>query len=260
MTTPFLRTFGAGPVPVFALHCSLAHSGAWAGVAQYLDPVVTLKAMDLPGHGQSPMPARPEATADEAVDWALQTLETPCHLFGHSFGAYIALRVALEAPERVLSLSLYEPVFFAAAKDANPSAFAQNLDEMKAMNDLAQGGDWLAAARAFTEIWGDGRPWEMLPDRMKTAMAAGMPMVLGANQALLEDTANVLPRLGRLTMPVLIADGALSHRVIKPVQDGLAARIPGARRETLEGAGHMGVIANPDRVAEVFGEGILRKA
>ena len=101
MTTAFLRTFGAGPVPVFALHCSLAHSGAWAGVAQYLDPVVTLKAMDLPGHGQSPMPARPEATADEAVEWVLQTLETPCHLFGHSFGAYIALRVALEAPERV---------------------------------------------------------------------------------------------------------------------------------------------------------------
>jgi lipase len=43
--------------------------------------------------------------------------EGPVHLIGHSFGATVALRLAIEAPERVASLTLIEPVLFAAAPD-----------------------------------------------------------------------------------------------------------------------------------------------
>ncbi|MFN7164603.1 MAG: alpha/beta hydrolase, partial [Hyphomonas sp.] len=46
-----MRTYDRGGArQVLALHCSLAHGGAWAGVAAGLSGVI-LAAPDLPGHG-----------------------------------------------------------------------------------------------------------------------------------------------------------------------------------------------------------------
>jgi pimeloyl-ACP methyl ester carboxylesterase len=213
---------------------------------------VTMRAMDLPGHGKSPQPEKPEAAADVSVAWAREVIQDPVHLFGHSFGAYVALRLAVECPDKVLSLSLYEPVFFAGAKAINPEAHAANLERMAGLDALLKAGDPEAAARQFTEVWGDGRPWEMLPARARQMMADGMPMVLAANGALIEDDAGILPRLSEIKVPTLLMDGALSPEVVGAVQDGLAAQIQGAQRKTLEGAGHMGVLSHPSEVARAF--------
>jgi pimeloyl-ACP methyl ester carboxylesterase len=75
-----------------------------------------MTAFDLPGHGQS-------ADWDGHGDYGRRTAEVaatfytePLHLIGHSFGAVTALRLALAAPEGVRSLTLIEPVLFAAAR------------------------------------------------------------------------------------------------------------------------------------------------
>jgi len=117
-----LRMFGTGPRPVLALHCSLAHGGAWTAVAARL-PGCRLLAPDLPGHGLSPDWAGPgdyhDATT-RAVGSLLGALaqDGPVDLLGHSFGATVALRLALQRPELVRSLMLVEPVLFAAARAA----------------------------------------------------------------------------------------------------------------------------------------------
>ena len=49
----FWQVFGAGSRPALAIHCSLASSKAWAGVAERLSGRTTLTAFDLPGHGRS---------------------------------------------------------------------------------------------------------------------------------------------------------------------------------------------------------------
>ena len=254
MTKGFVRTVGEGPEPVFALHCSLAHSGTWAGVAQKLAPHITMQAMDLPGHGESPAPKRPEAMADVATEWAKGILTQPTHLFGHSFGGYVALRFAVERPEMVKSLSLYEPVFFAAGEHWAPELFARHVEEMRALERHMHDGNPEAAARGFVADWGTGLPWEGMPEEMRSAMTGGMPLVMGATAALYEDSADVLGRLDRLAMPVLLADGAQSHSIVKPIQDSLADKISGARRVTLPKAGHMGVLSHPKVVAEAFGQ------
>ena len=252
MTTPFVRTFGDGPVPVFALHCSLAHSGSWGGVAMACDPYVTMRAMDLPGHGKSPQPTRPEEAGELAVSWAAEAIETPMHLCGHSFGAYVALRLAVERPEKVLSLSLYEPVFFAAAREFDPEVYAARFSEMAELDGLMVAQDYEGAAKRFVQDWGGGLPWEMLPEEMRKMMAAGMPLVVGANEALIEDSADILSRVSEISVPTLLMDGAESHPIVKPIQDSLADKINGAKRQTLKGVGHMGVISHPKDVAAAY--------
>ena len=96
-----------GARPVLALHCSLAHAGAWAGLAEALQGV-TVTAIDQIGHGRA-------ADWDESSDLHAQATAAavtmaesigdggPVDLFGHSFGGTVALRVALERPDLVVA-------------------------------------------------------------------------------------------------------------------------------------------------------------
>lgn len=49
----FARSFGEGPRPLLAVHCSLAHSGAWRGLAAAMEREVTLTGFDMLNHGRS---------------------------------------------------------------------------------------------------------------------------------------------------------------------------------------------------------------
>ena len=44
---------GDGPRDVLAIHCTLAHSGAWRGLLREMEGEITLHAIDLPSHGRS---------------------------------------------------------------------------------------------------------------------------------------------------------------------------------------------------------------
>ena len=48
------RQNGAGARQVFALHCTMAHAGAWRGLAGALSDDVTITAIDMCRHGISP--------------------------------------------------------------------------------------------------------------------------------------------------------------------------------------------------------------
>ena len=146
--TLHLRTFGSGPRKGLALHCSLAQGGVWAGVANGL-PRVTLLAPDLPGHGRSP-------DRDPASDYHSQTtravlalIGSPRDVIGHSFGATVALRIALERPDLVRTLTLIEPVLFAAARAAGAPAFAMFQAENAVFAAYCHAGNMRAAAAAF---------------------------------------------------------------------------------------------------------------
>ena len=50
----FAQHWGKGRQDALMLHCSLASSEAWSGVAKRLTEQLTMTAVDLPGHGKSP--------------------------------------------------------------------------------------------------------------------------------------------------------------------------------------------------------------
>jgi pimeloyl-ACP methyl ester carboxylesterase len=72
---------------------------------------------DLPGHGRSAPWAGTDYHSD-ATAVAAALLHGPTHIIGHSFGATVALRLAVERPDLVSRVTLIEPVMFAAAGGA----------------------------------------------------------------------------------------------------------------------------------------------
>ncbi len=242
---------GEGPRKVLALHCSLAHSGSWVGLARAVSGRVTLTAMDLPGHGRSgAWDGRGEIQA-VCTAIAADFLDGPTDILGHSFGATVALRLAVEHPDLVRSLVLYEPVFFAVALLDHPGMRATHAAEMRGYCDGMAGGDMMRAAECFTRVWGDGRDWEDLPEDTRHALAAQMPLIEAAAPALYEDAGGLLARdaLCKITAPVLLIEGSESPAVIATINSGLAARIPRTRRAVIAGAGHMGPLTHPRQLA-----------
>ena len=251
-----IRTFGAGPRQAVALHCSLAQGGAWAGVAAGL-PGVTLHAPDLPGHGRSPDWDR-QGDLHDATTRAVLALLTgaPVDLIGHSFGATVALRIALERPDLVRTLTLVEPVLFAAAKAAGSPAYAAFHALSAPFDAEFRSGHKRKAAEAFQAVWGGDVALSQMPLHMQTYITDRIDLIPAGFPALDGDSAGLLGhgRLEALGLPVLLLEGAQSPAVIGAIQHELARRLPQARRLRVAGAAHMLPITHPAEVARAIAE------
>ena len=234
----YWTTFGQGSRQALMIHCGLSHSGAWRGMARHLSGAMTMMAFDMPGHGRSgAWDGRAELQGFTA-EIGLDLLVEPAHLIGHSFGATVALRMAIMRPEMVLSLVLIEPVFFAVAAAEN-SEVAREIEELfSSFNDSVLRDDMHAAAEAFLGIWGD-----RLADQMHLIVASG--------PALHQDVGGMLAPglLTSLTIPTLLLEGACSPRVVNQINGGLAARLPSSSRAIISGASHMVPITHPKQVS-----------
>lgn len=245
-----------GPRPVLALHCSLAHSGAWAGLAAGLSGV-TVTAPDLPGHGNAPDWDGRQDLHRLATDQAAATVDALAgaggvDLIGHSFGATVALRLALQTPHRFRSLTLIEPVLFAAVHAGGWPGWPGFLAEGQAMRALLASGDRDAATRRFLAEWGDGAPFDTLPDRLRRYMTDRIHLIPAQDDALIADAAGILApeRLEDARLPVLLIDGSKSPPVMAAIMDELARRLPAAHCATVPGAGHMVPISHAGQVAQ----------
>jgi pimeloyl-ACP methyl ester carboxylesterase len=254
MQPVFSQVFGCGSRNVLAAHCGLAHSGAWRGLAQQLAEESSFTAFDLLSHGKSPDWDGRGDYQDCNVEAGLTMLQAPADLIGHSFGATVALRLAVARPELVRSLILIEPVFFAAAiADGSPAVAAMEEEEAP-FREAWEAGDAALAARLFNRIWGPGEPkWPDLPEAARAGMTRSIHIIPAARPALHGDRAGLLKPgvLEGLSVSVLLIEGAQSHPVMFDVTRGLQRRMPDARIETVASAGHMVPITHAAEVADL---------
>lgn len=245
----FWREMGSGGEPVLLLHCGLGQSGMWKGVAAELASRARMIAPDLPDHGRSgPFPEGCDVI--EAAARAMQPFVAPgTHLAGHSFGAVVALCLALERPRDVASLTLIEPVFFAAAQGA--PEHARHRARERALFETCEDGDGMAMAEGFNALWGGGVPWGRFPPETQAGMARQMPFVRATEAGLWEDRLDMLRpgALEALTCPVRLVRGSATVPIIADVHAGLRARLPWASDTVIDGAAHMLVTSHAKPVA-----------
>ena len=233
--------------PALALHCMMGSGSYWGPIAEALEGRVDLRGFDIPGHGRSDdwSPEEDDPDFHTAVTRiAASFIDRPLDLIGHSLGATVALRIAVAAPDAVRSLTLIEPVLFAAA----PDAMQDRLDDK--LRALLDSGDDLGAAQAFLSIWGTHDP-ASLPPAMRDAMVRQIRLVADTAPTLRHDRANILRDGGleAIDAPVLLISGQDSPPVIGAIADALAARLPDVGRAQVPDAGHMLPLTHPDQVA-----------
>src|SRR6185436_13074141 len=116
----------SGP-PVVLLHGLGSSCRDWEFQEVALEERYRVVSVDLPGHGSSTSSGQPVTIESMADDVAalLATLDDadPAHVVGLSLGACVALRLGLQAPERVRSLTLVNP--FARVQPTGPRDVAR---------------------------------------------------------------------------------------------------------------------------------------
>ena len=171
------------------------------------------------------------------------------HVVGHSMGGVIAQQVALDAPQRVRSLSLL--CTFARGKDG-----ARPTPRILWMSLRTRVGTRRMRRRAFLELV---VPRKDLDRTDPDALAEGLAPLLGRDLA---DSPPILMkqlkalgrhdafhRLAQLSgIPTWVASASLDPIASPDFGRQLAAAIPGARFDLLEGSSHAVPLTHPERV------------
>lgn len=257
---PHVGRFGQGPRKVLALHCNLGYAAGWAGMAQALAGQVTMIAPEMPSNGRSPDWDGVSDFAETVFVEALRHLTEPMDVIGHSFGGAVATRVALERPDLVRSLTIFESVFMHLAQLDAPDTVAAQVETDRGFMEALAAGDAELGARLFNREWSDGPRWPDLPEKVRAAMVRAIRVVPGSQPFLFDDTAGMEPRLGEISCPVLLMHGSQTQPVVKAIMAGYAARIPGAQSVQIAGAGHMAPITHAAEVARIWGGFLARIA
>lgn len=247
------RTQGAGDL-IVCLHSSAGTHAQWQGLANTLSRHWQVLLPDLHGHGESPPFPSAMMNALQADSQAVTALmestqpqidQRGVHLVGHSYGAAVALQIALRHPERVRSLSLYEPVAFGVLRELAPRdpALMEITDVAHTARGLVQRGEIDEAAARFISYWGGDASWNHLAANQRDAVAHRMPVVPRHFDALF--TAR-WPKslLQRLTMPILLMHGSQTRTPAHRVAELLAHALPNVLRAEVPGAGHLGPISH----------------
>jgi len=222
-------------------------------------------APDLYGYGETdPWPGYdPFSLADEAAlaDAILPPGHGPIHLVGHSYGGAVALRFALQRPERLRSLVLIEPVAFYLLSGHGPDSadrqlFRQVMEIAALASKAAANGDYRRATARFVDYWNGEGAWTQTKPEMQAALARRMPKVaLDFRATMTESTPRAAYR--RIQVPTLVLRGARSPRPTRRIAELVAESLPASRLHTIEGAGHMLPLTHKEAVNAAIVEHLL---
>ena len=252
-----VQRMGQGPC-LLLLHGTAAATHSWRDLAPLLAPHFTLIAPDLPGHGFTA--SLPQARVSlvgfsAALHALLQKLQaSPDVVLGHSAGAAIALRMALDgtiAPRAIFSLN----GALLPLGDEHSAFFTRAAQLMVGLPFVSKLCAWRAskqevAAKLLRDTGSDIGPrgvelYTRLFGYSGHIRAALTMMAQWELRPLLRD----LPRLGTALFLMV----GSRDRAVPPMQARrIQAILPTARIITLEGLGHLAHEEAPELVADAL--------
>jgi 3-oxoadipate enol-lactonase len=248
----------AGPrddLPVVLLHAGIADRRMWQPQWSALSAERDAVRLDLRGFGESTQrPVGALSAVDDVID-TLSSLDIGrCHLVGASFGAGVAVEVALTRAEQVGSLALIGP---------GGSLIAEVTPDLEAFVDAERSAlardDLDGAVEANLAWWVDG------PRREVGKVDPAVRDLVGQMQRrAFELTADwddveeddldppALERLGEIQAPTLVLVGGLDLDAIRDAAQRVTEGIPGARRVDWPDTAHLPSMERPDDFFELL--------
>lgn len=230
--------------PIILLH-------GWGSSAHLMSPVANGLAtdqwvhnIDLPGHGQSPVPPVPMGLTEQAAlveSYIRDTFKTPVTLFGHSNGGRISLYLASrnESADLIKRLILVSPSgirprrglkYYFKSTVARVLKFPVKLLPGK-LNAAVM--DWLTHSLV----------WKLLGSSDYNALKGTMRKSFVNTVNYFVDDA-----VSRISCPTLLFWGSKDTAISRRQMKILESRIPDCGLVVLEGAGHYGYLDQPTTV------------
>ena len=243
----FWEQTGHHGVPLVLVHGSWGDHHNWDGVVPALARTFRVLTYDRRGHSQSERVTTQGSVEEDVADLAaLMTSQhlTPAHVVGNSFGALIALKLAVKQPDLFASLTIHEPPLTGLlGNDPAVSAVQQRIG---AVIETLQSGKTELGARQFVETvaLGPGM-WEKLPPEMRQTFVFNAPTWLDEMN---ESSAFTLDLAGltTFTQPALITQGDQGPPFFGAILNKIVEMLPHAQRHTFRGAGHVPHLTHPD--------------
>jgi pimeloyl-ACP methyl ester carboxylesterase len=256
----FARLSGEGP-SVLLLHGQPGSIESWDKVAALLEADHRVVVPDRPGYGQSGGEAESMAGNARLLATFLEEGDlAPATVVAHSWAGGPAVLLAAERPDLVSGLILVGAACTSdSIDDIDRWLVRPVLGKMLTVAGLVVFGEVLPVVRRFVP---------RLPERFRDTLLVALPdeSLLGGwrrslgrrgtlarhvavfmkeQRALLDELDLVSGRLGGITVPTIVVTGR-SDLVVRPAAARtLAASIPGATLEEVEGAGHFVARDNP---------------
>jgi pimeloyl-ACP methyl ester carboxylesterase len=241
---------------VLLLHGSAGSGALWRETARLLRPLYRVIAPDLIGYGRSPSWPKGLSFAVDAEREVLEHLLPCCaekyHLVGYSYGGVVALALALASPTRVRTLTLIEPVFFAALRYVGDREAYDRLGRVR--DDFVAGlarGERETAMRRFIDFWSGDGAWEKLSSPIRADMLAMTDkIVLDWEAAFALDPGRAaIAALGPRTA---LLRGDQSPEPMRRLVDALHRLMPGSSHAIIAPANHLLPLTHASAVANAI--------
>lgn len=242
--------------PVVLLHAFPLSRAMWQPQRDALAKVCRLITPDLPGFGDSPL-LDGTPTADAMADAVARVLDAagvkgPVVLGGLSMGGYVSFAFVRRHPQRLAGLILADT----RAEPDDDTAKA-NRDKMIGFASTNPAGAVIEQMlpKLLGQTTQERQP--AVVERVREIGAAQRPAGILAALQVLRNRADSTPTLGQIQVPTLILVGKEDALTPPALAESMAARVAGARLVTIEGAGHLSNLEQPqgfnDAVAAFVG-------
>jgi non-heme chloroperoxidase len=238
---PYVEQGDPYGIPVVLLHGFTDSWRSWEPVLPHLPDSLRAIAVTQRGHGDAERPASGYRLEDYARDAGELLAEIgPAIVVGHSMGAWVAQRVAIDHPDRVLGALLVGAI----GPGAQNEVIVALAEECAALSDPVD-PDYV---REF-QLGTTERP--LAPELLDTFVGESlkMPARIWKETAARFLDIDMSAELGRISSPTMLVYGERDNFVGPAEQKRLTMAIPQGLRLVYQGTGHAAHWDEPERFA-----------
>jgi pimeloyl-ACP methyl ester carboxylesterase len=248
--------YGTGR-PLVLIHGSPANGKTWRAVGERLAGRYHIVAPTLPGHeidaGDRPPVAMGTADMAEAIEGAIGGFDEPVRLAAHSFGANVALALAIRGRLAIERMILFEPVTMRVLPlVGEDAAYAEARAAFDGYLERYRRGDSRAVETMIAFWFGPGA-FDRMPEPVQTYLIERTEVNVRDVDA---NFGEVYSRdgLSSLRLPTTIVCGGASPEIIHRIAQATTLALGNASMEIIDGATHGMLSTHPEVVANKIGD------
>jgi len=234
--------------PLVFVPGSFSTGASWRNISTPLSERYRTITTSLCGYGQTQERRTHGGTSMQEERDVLETVllqaNAPVHLVAHSFGAWVALSLAMHRKPALLSLTLLEPTVFQLLALAGEAALNAQVCAMKDGYVAAWARGKQRAVRRVSDFYGGAGTFDAYPPAVQDKVITQTPTnILDWHSGYAESP---LPQdFITVDVPTLVICGSASHMAMQRSNQLLVDYLPRAQFQTLDGANHFMVVTHP---------------